>query len=79
MKIARTLLILGIWIAILPYLGFPYSWKQFLFSFSGLVVMYIAYLLYKKEKIDINNTTSIQFDNFSENKETSHEKYQNRI
>lgn len=79
MKIARILLILGTWIAILPYLGFPYSWKQFLFTLSGLAVMYVAYLLYKKEKIDTDNTASIHFDNFSENRQASADKFQNRI
>ena len=52
MKTARTLLILGIWIAILPYLGFPYSWKKILLTLSGLGVAYVAYILYKKEKIE---------------------------
>jgi hypothetical protein len=44
MKTARTLLILGIWIAILPYLGFPYSWKKILLTLSGLGVAYISYV-----------------------------------
>lgn len=67
MKTARTLLILGIWIAILPYLGFPYSWKKILLTLSGLGVAYIAYILYKKEKIDTKNIGSMKFDNFSQN------------
>jgi hypothetical protein len=67
MKTARTLLILGIWIAILPYLGFPYSWKKILLTLSGLGVAYVAYILYKKEKIDTKNIGSMKFDNFSQN------------
>lgn len=67
MKTARTLLILGIWIAILPYLGFPYSWKKILLTLSGLGVAYVAYILYKKEKIDTKNISSMKFDNFSQN------------
>jgi hypothetical protein len=67
MKTARTLLILGIWIAILPYLGFPYSWKKILLTLSGLGVAYTAYILYKKEKIDTKNIGSMKFDNFSQN------------
>lgn len=67
MKTARTLLILGIWIAILPYLGFPYSWKKILLTLSGLGVAYISYVLYKKEKIDTKNIGSMKFDNFSQN------------
>ncbi|MES2416121.1 MAG: hypothetical protein V4504_00240 [Patescibacteria group bacterium] len=67
MKTPRTLLILGIWIAILPYLGFPYSWKKILLTLSGLAIAYVAYLLYKKELINIKNINSLKFDNFSEN------------
>lgn len=67
MKIARTLLILGIWIAILPYLGFPYSWKKLLLTLSSLGVVYISYVLYKKEKINTKNIGAIKFDNFSQN------------
>lgn len=64
MSKARILLILGTWIAILPFLGFPYSWKDILFSLSGLGVIYISYSLYKekKKKGKVKN-----FDNFSEN------------
>lgn len=64
MKKARTLLILGIWVTILPYLGFPYSWKKVLFTISGLGLVYFSYVLYKdfKEK---NNTKT--FDTFREN------------
>jgi amino acid permease len=64
MSKARILLILGTWIAILPFLGFPYSWKDILFSLSGLGVIYVSYSLYKekKKKEKVKN-----FDNFSEN------------
>jgi hypothetical protein len=70
MKNARTILILGVWVAILPYLGFPYSWKQTLFTLSGLIFMYMAYLLYKKEKMERKEVKkAVSFDNFSENKD----------
>ncbi len=62
MSKARILLILGTWIAILPFLGFPYSWKDILFSLSGLGVIYVSYSLYKEKKKKVKN-----FDNFSEN------------
>lgn len=66
MKTARTLLILGIWVAVLPYLGFPYSWKQILFVFSGIFLMYLSYTIYKKEK-NLTQSVKKSFDNFSEN------------
>jgi hypothetical protein len=62
----RVLLILGILVSILPYLGFPYIVKNIFISFSGFGLIYISYLLYeekKKEEIKEKPT----FENFSEN------------
>ncbi len=70
MRKARILLMLGIWVAILPYLGFPFSWKNVLFTFSGLVLCYFAYVLYREFKAgEIKEKKS--FDNFSENQNFS--------
>lgn len=57
---------MGIWVAVLPYLGFPYSLKNILFSLTGLSFLYISYLLYKEQKKEgkIKDKT---FENFSEN------------
>ncbi|KKQ21331.1 MAG: hypothetical protein US33_C0004G0004 [Parcubacteria group bacterium GW2011_GWC1_36_9] len=67
MKKAWTLLILGVWVAILPYLGFPYSWKDILITLSGLGLIYVSFMLYKESKIkEIKEEKT--FDNFSENK-----------
>lgn len=65
MRRARILLMFGIWVAILPYLGFPYSWKNILFSLSGLGLVYLSYVLYKESKT--KKTEKKTFDNFSEN------------
>jgi len=67
MRKAYTLLILGIWITILPYLGFPYSWKDILMTLSGLGLIYVSYTLYKKSKMKQIKKEKL-FDNFSENK-----------
>ena len=68
MRIARILLILGTWVTILPFLGFPNSWKDILFSLTGLGLMIFSYVLYrnykKEEKKENQNKT---FDNFREN------------
>lgn len=64
MKKARTFLIIGIWVAILPYLGFPYSWKEILFSLTGLLIMYLSYFMYKKAKTENQNKP---IETFSEN------------
>jgi len=65
MRKARIFLTLGIWVAILPYLGFPYSWKNILFTLSGLILIYLSYIVYRESKItEKKEKTS---DNFSEN------------
>lgn len=67
MRKAYTLLILGIWVAVLPYLGFPDSWKNVLMTLSGFGFIYVSYILYKESKTKQNIEEKI-FDNFSENK-----------
>lgn len=67
MRNAYIILLLGIWVAILPYLGFPYSWKNTLETLSGLGLMYVGYVLFKESRAkEIKEEKT--FDNFSENK-----------
>ncbi len=70
MRRERILLILGIWVAILPYLGFPYSWKRILFTLSGMGLVYISYSIYHENKKVVKKEEEV-FDNFSENKDWS--------
>ena len=65
MRKERILLILGIWVAILPYLGFPYSWKNILFTVSGIALIYYSYVMHKENKEKGKKEKT--FDNFSEN------------
>lgn len=72
MRKARILLFLGIWVAVLPYLGFPYSWKNILFTISGLGLIYFSYMVYQESKAEeVENPSAPAekktFDNFSEN------------
>jgi len=66
MRKARILLALGTWLVILPYLGFPYSWKDILTILTGLGLVYLSYMLYRdyKKKEDKNKEKS--FDNFKD-------------
>ncbi|HEV7424549.1 MAG TPA: hypothetical protein VGO21_05195 [Candidatus Paceibacterota bacterium] len=66
MRKERILLFLGIWVAVLPYLGFPLSWKNILFTISGLILMYFSYILYKESQAK-RTLKKETFDNFSEN------------
>ncbi len=66
MRRAYLLLIIGIWMTILPYLGFPYSLKDILTTISGLGLILVSYTLYKEFKVkEVKKET---FDNFSENR-----------
>lgn len=66
MSKARIFLILGIGVTVLSYLGFPSSWKDILFTLSGLVLIYFSYTLhYENSKIKENSEKT--FDSFREN------------
>ncbi len=67
MQKARILLFLGIWIVVLPYLGFPHSWKDVLTAVSGVGLILLSYLLYRESKMKEGREVK-SFDNFSENR-----------
>lgn len=50
MRKERTLFIIGVWVAILPYLGFFESWRKVLFVITGIALIYLAYLFYTEAK-----------------------------
>lgn len=54
MRKERTLFIVGVWVAILPYLGFPESWRKVLFLITGVALVYLAYLFYAEAKIRLS-------------------------
>lgn len=64
MNKSKIVLGIGIWTAILPYLGFPFFIKNLLFSLTGLLLMYFAYILYKESRSFNQEKKS---DVFSEN------------
>ena len=63
MQRVKVLFLLGLWIAVLPYFGIPFFWKNILFTISGLFLTIIAYLMYRETKRYERNL----FDNFREN------------
>lgn len=50
MRKEKTLLIIGVWVMILPFLGFTSTWRQALFLITGLAIIYLAYLFYLEYK-----------------------------
>ncbi len=67
MKKQRTLLILGIFIALLPFTGFPNSWRKTFFVLAGLSVSYIAYLLYR-EKTNMQGKMHNKSNTYTDNR-----------
>jgi sulfite exporter TauE/SafE len=50
MRKEKTLFIIGIWVAILPFLGFPDTWRKIFFIITGFMLIYLAYLYYQQLK-----------------------------
>lgn len=50
MRKERTLLAIGIFIIVLPFLGFPNIWRTVLFMIVGFMNIYISYLFYIEYK-----------------------------
>jgi hypothetical protein len=68
----KIILGLSIWITVLPYLGFPSSFKNILFSITGLGIIYLSYVLYTDLK---GEETRVKiFDNFSESFDSNESK-----
>jgi hypothetical protein len=53
----KIILILGIFIAILPFLGLPSSWIYFLVFVSGVAVAVISYLTARGNRLAFFKTT----------------------
>lgn len=62
----KRFLTIGIWVAILPFLGFPIFIKNILFIITGILIIYMSYGMYLESKIGKKEE---QIDNFSENKD----------
>lgn len=60
MRKEKTLLIIGLWVVIFPFLGFPIIGRKILLLITGLAIVYISYLFYLEIKTrlrnDINNS-----------------------
>lgn len=68
MRKEKTLFLFGIWVMILPFLGFPNSWRKTLFFITGLALIYLAYQFYLETKIRLSKTVK-QDKNFVDNVE----------
>ncbi len=53
MKKRTLIVIVGLWIALVPFMGLPQSWKSKIIIFSGLLVAAAAFTRRKINKTDI--------------------------
>lgn len=51
MSYERSLFFIGIWVALLSFLGFPIQLRKILFIITGILIALIAYLMYKKSLV----------------------------
>ena len=66
---ARILFTTGLWVAILPFLGFPKNIKNILFVLTGLFIIYIGLVVYKKIKLSKESTKKNFAESFMENRD----------
>jgi hypothetical protein len=58
----HTIIILGLIVVLVPYLGVPTSWKTFLNVFLGLFISLLAYLWIKKHGYYSTPPSDISFE-----------------
>lgn len=45
-----VVIVLGMWVTLLPFLGFPESWRRPMFIAAGLLTALLAFLLYREAR-----------------------------
>jgi len=67
MRKEKTLFIIGLWVMVLPFLGFPGTWKTVLFILTGVSLVYLGYLFYMEAKARLASDETKSFiDNVGE-------------
>jgi uncharacterized membrane protein len=58
------IMLLGVWVAILPFLGFPGSWDRILLLISGIIIISIGISLRReqsrKDTVSVNKPSEAQ-------------------
>ena len=62
----QGIFIIGVLVAILPYLGLPASWKNIVFTILGVGLAFFAYLFHRDSERR-HAKRAAAFENFSEN------------
>jgi len=70
MRKEKTIFLVALWIIVLPFLGFPGSWKTVISVLTGVALIYLGYLFYMEAKerlAKIENQAESFIDNIGEN------------
>jgi len=68
MKHTKTIIALGIVVALLPFLGFPSSWKTVILAFLGLTIATLSFrLLSFSSRENASASTSVEDSNQQQN------------
>ena len=72
MSKAKIILGLGLWTAIMPFLGFPGTWKDFFLLATGLVITLLAFFIRREEEMSLQASEKGEkvTHSYVENKET---------
>ncbi len=65
----RLILILGIFTALMPFLGFPAIWKNFFYFVFGISISTLSFLIARHKRISRRPYTKKDRSNFSSKKE----------
>lgn len=70
MRKEKTIFLVALWIIVLPFLGFPGSWKTVISVLTGVALIYLGYLFYMEAKerlAKIENQAESFIDNIGGN------------
>jgi len=57
----QALMVFGVWLAILPFLGFPLDWEKILACLSGLLVVFLAYRFNQESAAKKEDTDAVSY------------------
>lgn len=64
----KTIFFIGLWVAVLPFLGFPGSWKRIFFVATGVGLAYLGYILNKQAKEAVPTPATVKAKMYTETK-----------
>lgn len=64
----KAIFFIGLWVAVLPFLGFPGSWKRVFFVATGVGLAYLGYILNKQAKEATSAQPTVKAKMYTETK-----------